>query len=197
MLISISDILGNMIGFLKGSILSAGNTSLILDVGGVGYRVLSPLPLLLSATEGDTLSLFIHTHVREDQITLYGFKDEGDLFLFEKLTSVSGIGPKSALAMLSVHSPASLSSAVERGDVEALSHTPGIGKRTAEKIIIELKGKLSHLREHDEDTSVVETRMALESLGYASKDIHAVLKNIQTEGKTTSTIIKEALHALQ
>jgi Holliday junction DNA helicase RuvA len=186
-----------MIGFLKGTIHSTNNSSLILDVSGIGYRVLCPLPILVSVMPGDTLSLFIHTHVREDQITLFGFSDEADLFLFEKLTSVSGIGPKSALAMLSLHSPASLSSAVEHGDVETLSHTPGIGKRTAEKIIIELKGKLTHLVGEAADDITVEARMALESLGYSSKEIHAALKDVDTKGKTTSTVIKEALHKLQ
>lgn len=186
-----------MIGFLKGNIIFSNNNSLILDVGGVGYRILAPLSVLVSTVLHEEISLFIHTHVREDQITLYGFKDESDLFLFEKLTSVSGIGPKSALAMLSVHSPSSLASAIERGDVEALSHTPGIGKRTAEKIIIELKGKLSHLIGKELDDETVEARLALESLGYSSKEIHIALQNIDTTKKSTSTIIKEALQQLQ
>ena len=186
-----------MIGFLKGILHTSSNSSLILDVLGVGYRVSCPLPVLLSALPGDSLSLFIHTHVREDQLTLYGFKDEEELFLFEKLTSVSGIGPKSALAMLSVHSPSSLADAVERSDGEALSHTPGVGKKTAEKIILELKGKLTHLIGKEMSDTTLEVRMALESLGYSSKEIHTALKDINTEGKTTSTVIKEALHQLQ
>jgi Holliday junction DNA helicase RuvA len=186
-----------MIGFLKGTVHSSNNTSLILDVGGVGYRVMCPLPVLVSVSSGEALSLFVHTHVREDQLTLYGFKDELDLFLFEKLTSVSGIGPKGALAMLSVHSPSSLSGAIERGDVETLSHTPGVGKRTAEKIIIELKGKLSHLVGKDMDDAAIEARLALESLGYSSKEIHTALDNLDTKNKSTSTIIKEALQQLQ
>lgn len=186
-----------MIGFLKGKILSSNNFSLLLDVGGVGYRVLCPLPILVSVVSGDELSLFIHTHVREDQITLYGFKDEVDIFLFEKLISVSGIGPKGALAMLSVHSPSSLSAAIERSDVEVLSHTPGVGKRTAEKIIIELKGKLSHLVGAEVDDATLEARLALESLGYSSKEIHAALKDIDTKNKSTGSVIKEALRQLQ
>lgn len=173
------------------------SSSLILGVQGVGYRVLCPLPVLVSVTENDTLSLFIHTHVREDQISLYGFKEEMDLFLFEKLISVSGIGPKGALSMLSVHSPSSLSSAIERSDVETLSHTPGVGKRTAEKIIIELQGKLSHLAGKEMDDAALEARLALESLGYSSKEIHTTLNALDTKGKTTSVIIKEALQELQ
>lgn len=186
-----------MIGYLKGRVLTANNSHLILDVNSVGYKVQCPLPLLVSVIPENELSLFIHTHVREDHIALYGFKDEGDLFLFEKLTSVSGIGPKSALAMLSVHSPSSIADAVERGDASALSHTPGIGKKTAEKIIIELKGKLAHLAGKEEDDTTLEVRLALEALGYSSKEIHAALKDLQTEGKATGTLIKEALQQLQ
>ncbi len=186
-----------MIGFLKGIVLTTDNSSLLLDVGGVGYKVLCPLPVLVSTSKDDSLSLYIHTHVREDQITLFGFKDAMDLFLFLKLLSVSGIGPKSALAMLSVHSPSSIADAVERGDAQALSHTPGVGKKTAEKIIIELKGKLAHLVGKTETDVTLEVRMALETLGYSSKEIHDALKELQTEGKSTSVIIKEALRQLQ
>ncbi len=186
-----------MIGFLQGKVHSTNNSSLILDVNGVGYRIFAPLPVLVSVIKDVPLSLFIHTHVREDHIILYGFKDENELFLFEKLTSVSGIGPKSALAMLSVHSPSSLSDAIERSDAEALSHTPGVGKKTAEKIILELKGKLSHLIGKEMNDTTLEVRLALEALGYSAKEIHAALQDINTDKKTTSTIIKEALHQLQ
>lgn len=186
-----------MIGFLRGNVLTVKDNTVIIDVSGVGYKVLAPLPLLLSLVPQQEVAVHIYTHVREDQITLFGFKDEGDLFLFEKLTSVSGIGPKSALAMLSVHSPSSIADAVERGDAETLSHTPGIGKRTAEKIIIELKGKLSHLVGEKETDTTYEVRLALETLGYSSKEISETVKKLNTEGKTTSSLIKEALTQLQ
>lgn len=186
-----------MIGYLRGNVLTTKENTLILDVSGVGYKVLCPLPLLLSLSEGDALSLHIHTHVREDQLTLFGFKDDSDLFLFEKLTSVSGIGPKGALSMLSVHSPSSIAHAVENGDATALSSTPGVGKKTAEKIIIELKGKLAHLLGAKEDDSLYEVRLALETLGYSAKEIREALVDIKTDGKTTSTLIKEALIQLQ
>jgi Holliday junction DNA helicase RuvA len=186
-----------MIGFLRGKALIIKDNALILDVGGVGYKILTPLPFLLSLTTGDEISLYIHTHVREDQITLFGFKDEHELFLFEKLTSVSGIGPKGALSMLSVHSPSSIAHAVENGDASALSSTPGVGKKTAEKIIIELKGKLQHLLGAKETDTTYEVRLALETLGYSAKEIREVLQDIKTDGKTTSTLIKEALTQLQ
>lgn len=186
-----------MIGFLRGKALKSNEQALLLDVSGVGYRVHCPLPLQISITEGQEVSLYIHSHVREDQFTLYGFKDELDLFLFERLLSVSGIGPKSALAMLSVHSPMSIADAVEREDVQALSHTPGVGKKTAEKIIIELRGKLSHLVGGKETDTTYEVRLALETLGYSPKEIHDTLHKLKTENKTTSTLIKEALTQLQ
>lgn len=186
-----------MIGYLSGTVLTTKENSLILDVSGVGYKVLSPLPVILSTGTGEKLSLFIHTHVREDQITLFGFKDEVDLFVFEKLTSVSGIGPKSALAMLSVHSPASIAQAVEQADAESLSHTPGIGKKTAEKIILELKGKFSHLLTTTENEATYEVRLALETLGYSPKEIHATLQKLSTDNKSTTILLKEALGALQ
>ncbi len=134
-----------MIGFLKGKVIKSTEQFIILDVSSVGYKILSPLQTLLSLKEGEDLSLFVHTHVREDQITLYGFKTEDELFLFEKLINISGIGPKSALSVISLHSPSSFASLIENEDSTSLSKTPGVGKKTAEKIIIELRGKLSHL----------------------------------------------------
>lgn len=185
-----------MIGFLTGTVFDVNADHLILLTGGVGYKVLTPLSLLVTVGKEDTLSLYIHTHVREDQLTLYGFLSESELFTFEKLISVSGIGPKSALSMLSTNAPSSLAFAIENGDAETLSHTPGVGKKTAEKIILELKGKLSHLISGTENKELEEVRLALEALGYSSKEIHNALKKIDTENKTTSTIIKEALTQL-
>lgn len=186
-----------MIGFLRGIVIAHNEQSILLDVSGVGYRISCPLPIVVSVTIGQELTLFIHSHIREDQFTLYGFKDELDLFVFEKLISVSGIGPKSALAMLSVHSPASIADAIERGDAQALSHTPGVGKKTAEKIILELKGKLSHFVGMKETDTTYEVRLALETLGYSPKEIHDALQALDTENKSTSDLIKAALSHLQ
>ena len=186
-----------MIGFLKGVVIKNNEQSILLDVSGVGYLIFTPLPLLLSVTEGQELSLYIHSHIREDQFTLYGFKDDLDLFLFKKLIDVSGIGPKSALAMLSVHSPSSVADAIEREDVEAISHTPGIGKKTAEKVIIELRGKLSHLIQSKDGDTTYEARLALEALGYSHKQINEALNKINTSNKNTNSLIKEALTQLQ
>lgn len=122
-----------MIGYLTGKVQTVSEKDMIVLVNGVGYKVLAPLPVLLANTEGKDVSLHIHTHVREDSLSLYGFEKQTELELFERLINVSGIGPKSALAMLSVHSPASVAEAVERGDAVLLSHTPGIGKKDGGK----------------------------------------------------------------
>ncbi len=186
-----------MIGYLSGIVHAATEKDIIILTGGVGYRVLAPLPTLLAHIIGTPVSLFIHTHVREDQLALYGFEKEQELDLFIRLINVSGIGPKSALAMLSVHSPASIAEAVERGDSSLLSHTPGIGKKTAEKIIIELKGKLAHLQDTGRTDSFFEVRLALEALGYSPKEVHGVLEKINPLETNTSTLIKEALSKIK
>lgn len=186
-----------MIGYLTGTVHSVSEKDMIVVTGGVGYKVIAPLPILLANKEGGQASLYIHTHVREDSLALYGFEKPTELELFERLINVSGLGPKSALAMLSVHSPASVAEAVERGDAGILSHTPGIGKKTAEKVIIELKGKLAHLQDAGKTDSFFEVRLALEALGYSPKEVHDVLQKLNPLETNTSTLIKEALSKIK
>ena len=131
-----------MISYLSGTVLFINEKTLCLDIGGVGYEIYTPLQTLLSLKVGTSTSFYIYSHVREDQFTLFGFTSKDEKFVFEKLMGVSGIGPKGALGILSVHSPASIASAVSHNDIALLSHSPGIGKKTAEKMIIELRGKL-------------------------------------------------------
>ena len=186
-----------MIGYLSGKILNTTEKEIILDVHGVGYKICCPLPTILSCAHGKDKELFIHTRVREDAITLYGFETETDLETFEKLIDVSGIGPKSAVAMLSVHSPASIASAIENSDSQTLAHTPGIGKKSAEKIILELRGKLSHLQDTKGNENTFEVRLALEALGYSPREINEVISKLNTKKKSTSDLIKEALAQLK
>lgn len=186
-----------MIGYLHGNIIKTNEKEIIISVNGVGYKVACTLPTLLSCVENEEKGLFIHTRVREDAITLYGFSNEIELFVFEKLLDVSGVGPKSALAMLSVHSPSSIAEAVERGNSEMLAHTPGIGKKTTEKIIIELKGKLTHLQSGNDDDNTYEVRLALEALGYSPREINDVVGKLNKKEKDTGKLIKEALTQLK
>jgi Holliday junction DNA helicase RuvA len=135
-----------VIAFLRGRLLEKHPNRVVVDVGGVGYDVQVPVSSFYGLGEaGSDVSLRIHTHVREDQLSLYGFGSALELQLFERLIAVSGIGPKVALAVLSGIEPPDLVQAVQRGDVARLTAIPGIGKKTAERIVLELKDRLASL----------------------------------------------------
>jgi len=132
-----------MIALLRGQLLEKQPNRLLVDVHGVGYDVQVPLSTFYVAGEpGQPVTLRIHTHVREDQIALYGFASVLEQQLFERLISVSGIGPKVALAVLSGIEPADLVRAVQQADVSRLTSIPGIGRKTAERITLELRDRL-------------------------------------------------------
>jgi len=132
-----------MIATLEGILEYRGNDSIIINVGGIGFRVYVPSPTLsqLGAVKGK-VSLYTHLHVREDNISLYGFASSEELSLFKNLISVSGIGSKLALALLSALNPEQLVMAITSGDIDLLSQAPGIGKKMASRLVVELKGKL-------------------------------------------------------
>lgn len=136
-----------MIGYLRGRVLRSSPTALILDVGGVGYRVQVPMSTFyeIERSGEDELGLYVHTHVREDAIELYGFWTPREKELFEKLIAVSGIGPKLARVILSGMAPDELIAALSDGDVVRLSSIPGIGKKTAERMVLELRDKVQQL----------------------------------------------------
>ncbi|HVB38471.1 MAG TPA: Holliday junction branch migration protein RuvA [Vicinamibacterales bacterium] len=132
-----------MIAFLRGRLLEKHPNRLILDVQGVGYEVHVPLSTFYGLGEpGSEVTLRIHTHVREDALSLFGFRTARELELFERLIAISGVGPRLALAVLSGIEPAELVRAVQRGDVRRLTAIPGVGKKTAERIGLELKDRL-------------------------------------------------------
>lgn len=132
-----------MIGWLSGTIRHLEPTgTVLLDTGGIGYDVSVSLQTLCRLKEGSRAELMIHTHVREDQITLFGFPDSAERSLFRKLTMVSGIGARMALNLMSGMATDELIRAIESGDDPAIARTPGIGKKTAQRLIPELQGKL-------------------------------------------------------
>ena len=137
-----------MIGWLSGKVVQAVPDRLILDVGGVGYLVAIPLSTyyeIQKADAGAAIRLFIHTHVREDALALYGFWSEREKELFEQLIAVSGIGPRLAQVVLSGMAPDELIAALAAGDVARLVRIPGVGKKTAERMVVELRDKLQAL----------------------------------------------------
>ena len=132
-----------MIAHLRGSILEKHPNRIVVDVNGVGYDVFVPLSTFYGLGDpGAEIAVRIHTHVREDALTLYGFATRLEQELFERLIGVSGIGPKLALAVLSGIEPTELIRAIERGDVARLTAIPGVGKKTSERIVLELKDRL-------------------------------------------------------
>ena len=133
-----------MIAHLRGTILEKQPNRVVVDVGGVGYDVAVPLSTFYGLAEpGGQIALRVHTHVREDAITLFGFATALELDLFERLIGISGIGPKVGLAVLSGIEPAELIGAIQRSDVARLTAIPGVGKKTSERIVLELKDRLS------------------------------------------------------
>jgi Holliday junction DNA helicase RuvA len=135
-----------MIAFLRGRLLEKHPNRVIVDVQGVGYEVFVPVSSFFGMTEpGGEVALRVHTHVREDVIALFGFATSRELDLFERLIAVSGIGPKLALAVLSGIEADELVQAVQRGDVARLTMIPGVGKKTAERVVLELRDRLATL----------------------------------------------------
>ena len=132
-----------MIAHLRGRLLDKQPNRIVLDVNGVGYDLFVPLSTFYNLGEpGAETALRVHTHVREDALALYGFATRLEQELFERLISISGIGPKLALAVLSGLEPAELMGAIERGDVAQLTGIPGVGKKTSERIVLEMKDRL-------------------------------------------------------
>jgi Holliday junction DNA helicase RuvA len=132
-----------MIAHLRGTVLEKHPNQVIVDVGGVGYDVVIPVSAFSSLPDkGSVVQLFIHTHVREDLLALYGFVSARDKALFEKLITVSGIGPKLAITALSGLSSEDLATAIRSGSLEQLVRIPGVGKKTAERMVLELRDKL-------------------------------------------------------
>ena len=136
-----------MIAYLRGRLSAKQPNRIVIDVNGVGYDVSVPLSTFYGlADEGSDVALRIHTHVREDALALYGFATALELVLFERLIAISGIGPKLALAVMSGIEPNELVRAIEQSDIARLTAIPGVGKKTSERIVVELKDRLPRLR---------------------------------------------------
>jgi Holliday junction DNA helicase RuvA len=201
-----------MIAFLRGRLLEKHPNRLVLDVQGVGYDVQVPLSTFYDLPEVDVpVGLRIHTHVREDQIALFGFATALELQLFERLLTVSGIGPRVALAVLSGIEPADLVRAVRTSDVARLTRIPGVGKKTAERVCLELKDKLpaqtpaSVAGEPDrvpapEDAMRDDLLSALVNLGYhraaAEKAVETALKGMSDGAIVFEQALRAALKAV-
>lgn len=184
-----------MIAALRGLLGPVHPNPIVLYAGDVGYAVSFPVRFLSSHHEGDAVHVFIHTHVRDDAIELYGFETPEDLALFNLLLSVSGIGPKTSLAIVDRGSEP-IRQAVQQSDVEFFEGIPRLGKKNAQKIIIELKNKLGSLTDLDLSGATPQNQElsdALESMGFGRKEINEALRNVPTDGKTLPERLRQAL----
>jgi holliday junction DNA helicase RuvA len=193
-----------VIGWLRGELLQRGSDGeLLVDVGGVGYRVLVPSPLLASVGDvGGTVGLYIHTHVREDAIVLYGFATLNERRCFEGLLAAHGVGPSLALAVLSSLHPDSLVRAVMDSDLDVLCSVPGIGRKTAARLVLDLKSKLDLPDDYSatEQSGTpagerAEVRGALQELGYGPDEIRQALQALPESG-SVEELLRTALREL-
>lgn len=187
-----------MIGRLRGQVVAVHPDRTVLDVGGVGYEmVMTPKALASLPIVGESAVVHTHLHVREDAMTLYGFVDEGDRDVFRVLLGASGVGPRVALAMLGVFSADALRRVVTAEDVDALTQVPGVGKRTAQKIILDLKPRLADLEAEilDGAGAPAQVRQALENLGYGPTEIRQALDLIDG-AEPLAEQIRQALREL-
>jgi Holliday junction DNA helicase RuvA len=190
-----------MIGSLRGTVLDRTiGGEVLVEVSGVGYRVAVPSGSVAALEPGGPVFLFTHLVVREDAMSLYGFPDREQRDTFEALMSATGVGPKLALAILSVHSPSALRRAVIEGDLDALTLVPGVGKRTAQRLMIELAAKLGTTAPDPAGveggpSARAEVRAALEGLGYGAEEVRFVLDTLPVDG-AVEVLLKEALKLL-
>jgi len=189
-----------MIASLTGKVLLSDNDSLVISVGNVGYRVYCPHSILKRLSAGEQeITLFTYPYIRDDRFDLFGFLSVEDLNLFKLMISVSGVGPKTGLLIFGAGGSESIKKALSQSDVSFFSDVPGVGKKTAQKIVLELRDKvgalddsLETILENKEDEEVV---LALKQLGYKAAEIREAVKNLDRSA-SSSTKIKEALRVL-
>lgn len=195
-----------MFAYIKGSLEEIHSNKVIIDVGGVGYEIIVPSSLISRLPEqGSIVKLYTYFNVREDAQELYGFYQKEDKSIFEKLITVSGIGPKVAIGLLATLSASQLAAAIVTGDIKTLCTAPGIGKKTAQRIVLELKEKI----DKEEIAQQSETKMlaaekddtheviqALIALGYKPSEAREALASIQDKKQDVPTLIRLSLKVL-
>lgn len=199
-----------MIEFLKGKINYIDPQFVVIDVNGIGYQVYCANPFIFKIDEKNATTIYTYQYVREDAIKLFGFKTRDERALFEKLLNVSGIGPKGALAILASGEPQQVVLAIEEENESFLTKFPGVGKKTARQMILDLKGKLDlfmpslvdsvyHLPKEEKNSYPRELEDALEALqalGYVEKEIKKIAPTLAEQKLSTDQYIKRALQLL-
>jgi holliday junction DNA helicase RuvA len=194
-----------MIGRLRGILIAKQPPSLLVEVGGVGYELEAPMSTIYDLPQvGKEVTLLTHYAVKEDSVALYGFLHESERALFRNLLKVSGIGAKTSLAVLSGVSTQDFSRLVQAGDVVALTKIPGIGKKTAERIVVELRDRVDGLSTAVSGFAVssnapldpaAEATVALQQLGYKPAEVTRLVQKVAEQGDSAEAIIRKALRA--
>ena len=198
-----------MLAYIKGTLESKQTDYIVIDVGGLGYKIyMSTIAIDKLPKTGETIKVHTYYKVREDDISIYGFNTQEELRMFELLVSVSGIGAKTAISMLSMSDPLEFAIAIISDDVKYLTQMPGVGTKSAQRIILELKDKIKKEKAITElkdatikqvvkdDGKTQEAIDALQVLGYNKKDIENVFKNIDKKELTLEELIKKGLSEL-
>lgn len=200
-----------MFEFIKGTVEFVSPEYVVIENQGIGYQVMTPNPFIYSNYLDQEIRIFTFHYVREDLIALYGFQTREEKTLFTKLLNVSGIGPKGAMAILASGHPEQVIQAIENEDESFLVKFPGVGKKTARQMILDLKGKLKNivpdyfpnlfnagetLSQNHSGLEWEEAELALKALGYSEKEIRKISPDLQKEKLTTDQYIKKALQKL-
>lgn len=195
-----------MISYVKGKLTMIQDEGVVVETSGIGFELICPNPFHYHQALDQEVIIHTYLHVREDAQLLYGFKNEDEKSLFKKLISVSGIGPKGALGILSAADIPSFVAAVESEDEKFLTTFPGVGKKTARQIILDLKGKLSSTFSltppednihNTDDFALSEAKEALKALGYTEKELNGIMPVLRKEGlSNTDEIVRKGLSLL-
>jgi len=191
-----------MFDYLNGIVVESGEDYIVIDIGGIGYRVFTSSNTISNIKENNKEKIFTHLHVKENDLVLYGFSSKNELEIFKLLLSVTGVGPKAALSLLSYLKPKDLIIAIQTKNAKALTQAPGIGKKTAERIMLELKDKTSISSDIIIDIDEVngnnmpEVIDALMSLGYSYSEAASAFSKVKYKEKSLDNLIKEALKQL-
>jgi holliday junction DNA helicase RuvA len=194
-----------MIAFITGRVASKGISYALFEVGGVGFKLAMTTSALASLpTEGDEVTVWTYLYVREDELSLFGFENEAEKESFEQLITVGGVGPKVALATLSALSPDALAQAISAEDVAVISSVPGIGKKTAQRIILDLKDKLgvpelgaaSRRGMAGSGAALAEANEALLGMGFSAAEVAAAVKGYAGDADDAQGVLKHALRRL-
>ncbi|WAA10259.1 Holliday junction branch migration protein RuvA [Fervidibacillus albus] len=195
-----------MYEYVIGTVTYIGPEYIVLENGGIGYQIITPNPYLFALNDEHT-KVYTYFHVREDAQLLYGFRTREERVLFRKLLNVSGIGPKGALAIVASGKPSEIATAIEEENEKFLTSFPGVGKKTARQIILDLKGKLEEFIEHGNtgveknpktlgNSELEEALLALKSLGYTQKEIDKIKPKMENQSLSTDQYIRLALQYL-